>query len=167
MDAILDREFQYHTYIRERIKTEFPDVDEETLADTLEGLTSLNDMLAAIIRSQQEDRVLAQALRARIADMQERQGRIEARADKKRELAASVMERAQVVKLTEPDFTASLRQAPRKLVVVNEVEIPMDYWRPQPPKLDRQLLIQDLKEDKVIPGAQLDNGGMSLAVRVK
>ena len=167
MDALLERELQYHAYVREKVKTEFPDVDEETLADTLEGLTTLHDMLAVIIRSQQEDRVFVQALRSRIAEMQERCQRVETRAEKKREIVASVMERAEVVKLTEPDFTASLRQAPRKLVVTDETEIPTDYWRLQSPKLDRQLLIDDLKHDKVIPGVQLDNGGTTLAVRVK
>ena len=54
--------------------------------DTLEGLSNLPDMLAEVCRSMLEDQAMVSALRGRIGDMQERCGRIEARARKKREL---------------------------------------------------------------------------------
>ncbi len=36
----------HHRYLRERLETAFPDADEETLMDTLDGMTSLTDSLA-------------------------------------------------------------------------------------------------------------------------
>ncbi len=102
------RERTHHRYLRERLEAVFPDADEETLMDTLEGMTSLTDSLAELLRSSQEDQSLASALRSRISDMQEPCARFEERARKKRNLVCTVMEEADLKKLMEPDFTVSL-----------------------------------------------------------
>ena len=49
----------HHHYLRERLESEFPDADEETLRDTLEGLSNLPEMIGAVVRSELEDRALA------------------------------------------------------------------------------------------------------------
>ena len=89
-------ELTHHRYLRERLEAAFPDADEETLMDTLEGMTSLTDSLAELLRSSQEDQSLASALRGRMSDMQERCARFEDRARKKRELVCTVMEEAEL-----------------------------------------------------------------------
>ena len=94
MEITISRELTHHQYLRARLEEEFPDADEETLVDTLEGLSNLPDMLAEVCRSMLDDQAMVSALRGRIGDMQERCGRIEARARKKRELVCSVLERA-------------------------------------------------------------------------
>ncbi len=167
MPEPLMQELAHHQYLRVQLVERFPDVDEETLADTVEGLTDLHEMLAAVLRSQQEDRVLAEALRARIGEMQERLSRIDHRAEKKRELVTTVMERARIDKILQPDLTVSMRQTPRPLVVTDESAIPGEFWRPQPAKLDRKGLIARLKEGLEIAGASLGNGGCTISVRVK
>ncbi len=120
MSQSLIHELSHHQYLRDKLQEEFPDADEETLRDTLEGMTNLTDMLGAVLRSQLDDLALTAALRARIADMQERLARIDARAAKKRELVISTMERADIRKITEADFTVSLRPKPPPLVLVDE-----------------------------------------------
>ncbi len=159
------RELTHHRYLRERLEAAFPDADEETLMDTLEGMTSLTDSLAELLRSSQEDQSLASALRSRMSDMQERCGRFEDRARKKRELVCSVMEEAELKKLMEPDFTVSLRPARAPLMIIDEAAIPGDYWRPQPAKLDRMGLISALSNGRDIPGAVLGNPPMIISVR--
>ncbi len=107
------------------------------------------------------------ALRGRIGDMQERCRRIEARARKKRELVCSVMERADLKKVMEPDLTVSLRPARPPLAVVDEELVPEAFWRPQLPKLDRQGLIAALAAGRDVPGAILGNAPMTISVRTK
>lgn len=161
------RELAHHQYLREKLAAEFPDADEETLHDTVEGMTDLAEMLAAVVRSQLDDLALVSALRVRAADMQQRLLRIEQRTSKKKELLTSVMERAGLKRLTEPDFTVSLRQTQPPLVLVDENEIPSEFWKPQPPKLDRQGLISALRLGRDISGATLGNGGLTISVRTK
>ncbi len=157
----------YHRYLRERLEAAFPDADEETLRDTLEGMTSLTDSLAELLRSSQEDQSLASALRSRMADMQERFSRFEARARKKRELVCTVMDEADLKKFTEPDFTVSLRASRAPLMIIDEAAIPGDYWKPQPAQLDRMGLISALSNGRDIAGAVLGNPPMTISVRTK
>ncbi len=161
------RELASHEYLRERLAAEFPEADEETLTDTLEGLTDLNEMLAAITRSYLEDRCLASALRRRLDEMKARLSRMETSADAKRRILATVMDRAELQKIIEPDFTLSFRVSPPALTVNDEGGIPNDFWKPQPAKLDRQALLQHLKSGQQITGAALNNGAPSIAVRTK
>ncbi len=165
--SLLSRELTHHQYLRERLEADFPDADEECLRDTLEGLTNLTDMLAEVLRSQLEDQAFASALRARMADMQERLSRLDERARKKRELVTSVMEQAGLKKLMEPDFTVSLRPSRPPLTIIDERAIPGDFWKPQAAKLDRQGLISVLGAGRDIPGALLGNAPMTISVRTK
>ena len=91
----------HHQHLFEKLKAEFPDADEETLRDTLEGLTDLPEMLGAVVRSQLDDKSLVIALRGRIGEMKERLARFETRAQKKRDLVMTTMENADLRKLTE------------------------------------------------------------------
>ena len=74
--------------LRERLLVEFPVLDNETIRDTLEGITDLHEMIAAVIRSALVDEALHAGLRSRVDDMKERLSRLELRATKKRQLAA-------------------------------------------------------------------------------
>jgi len=167
MTVQISSELGSYKNIRSRLEELHPDADTETLLDTLEGLSNLPEMLAELLRSSLDDQGLAGALRARVGDMQARLGRLEERARKKRELVTQVMEEADLRKLTEPDFTVSLRPARPPLMVIDETAIPRDYWKPQPDKLDRQGLIAALGSGRDIPGAVLGNPAMTISVRTK
>jgi hypothetical protein len=77
------------------------------------------------------------------------------------------MERADLKKVMEPDLTVSLRPARPPLAVVDEHLVPETFWRPQPPKLDRQGLIAVLSAGHDVPGAILGNAPMTVSVRTK
>ena len=99
--------------------------------------------------------------------MRERLSRLELRSKKKRDLALEALSQVGLSKLAQPDFTASTRPGTPSLVVVTEEAIPPTYWIPQPPKLDRQAVLGELKRGAAIEGAQLSNPKPVLTVRIK
>ena len=167
MSRKLFSELSNHRYLRQQLEEKFPEIDEETLLDTLEGITGLHEMIAEVVRSRQDDLAFIAAVKARISDMQERLARLDQRATTKKEIVASVLERAGIKKITEADFTLSLRSTSPPLVVIEEKHIPEEFWKPQPPKLDRQGLISALKGGRDVPGVALGNGGVTISVRTK
>ena len=96
--------FSATTYraVRERIQTQDPDLDEQTLTDTVEGLTDVHEILAAIVRAALADEALARGLKGRIAEMQERLERLQERAAKRRQIAKDTMVELDLKKLTAP-----------------------------------------------------------------
>lgn len=155
----------YYKAVRERIQSIETDIDEITLADTVEGLTDLHDIIAAIIRSALLDEALVGGIKNRIKEMQERLARFEERAAKRRHIARDVMREAEIKKVTAPDLTVSLRPGMPSLVVMEEALIPEHYWEAQAPRLRRQELVGELKQGKVIPGVQLSSPESVLSVR--
>jgi hypothetical protein len=164
--SALRHDIHLYTYLRQKLLEAFPDADDQTIRDTLEGLTTLHELIAEVIRSALIDEALQSGLRFRLQDMKERLSRLETRAIKKRELALEAMSDAGLRKIEQPDFTASARAGPPSLLVVAEDQVPESYWVPQPPKLDRQALLGDLKRGD-IPGVQLSNPKTVLSVRTK
>ena len=153
--------------LKQRLLEDYPHADDDTLADTLEGITNLHEMIAAVIRSALVDESLHSGLRSRIDDMKERLSRLELRASKKRQIALEAMTEVGLSKLEQPDFTASARAGSPALVVIADETIPEAYWLPQPPKLDRQAILGELKRGIEIPGAQMSNLKPVLSVRTK
>jgi Gp157 protein len=150
---LLQTEVRRYHILRERIIQEFPDTDDETIRDTLEGITDVHGMIAAVIRSALVDEALGSGLRARLDDMKERQSRLEVRASKKRELALQAMSETGLTKLEEPDFTASARAGVPALVVVSEQAVPETYWLTQPPKLDRRVCLASSSAVALLPAS--------------
>src|SRR5918999_3753923 len=118
--AVLPAELARHKVLRTRLLAEIPDLDAETLADTLEGITDLREVLAEVLRSALDDEALAGGLSARLSDMKARLDRLETRARRKRQLVLNAMIEADIAKLPEADFTASLRQGTPTLEVIAE-----------------------------------------------
>jgi hypothetical protein len=157
----------HYRTIRERLRAEDPQIDEQTLADTVEGLTDLHEILTAIIRAALTDEALAVGLKGRIAEMEQRLGRLQDRATKRRQIAKDVMVELDLKKLTAPDFTASIRPGTPALMVIDEAAVPSIYWEPRDPRLNRQGLLADLKQGTEITGVTLSNPEPVLSVRTR
>ena len=153
--------------MRERIRALDPDLDEQTLADTVEGLTDLNEILAAIVRAALADEALAIGLKGRMAEMEGRLQRLQERAAKRRQIVKEVMIESDIKKITAPDFTASIRPGMPALVVLNEEAVPSIYFEPRQPRLKSQELALDLKGGAEVAGATLSNPEPVLSVRTR
>ncbi len=164
MDALALSKIHYQD-VKSRIALEHPDLDEETLADTVEGLTALPEIVEAIIRAALADEALASGLKSHIEAMQGRLQRLVERAAARRGIARDAMVEAGLRKVTAPDFTASIRAGSSSLIILDEALIPNGYWEPRAPKLNRQALLADLKRDGAIAGVALSQPEPTLAVR--
>ena len=167
--AIINLEFSALTYraIRDRIRAEDPQIDEQTLADTVEGLTDLHEIITAIIRSALADEALARASKAgspkcrsdstvcRIglqaaADRQGRDDRTRSQED----------HRAGLYRL-DPPGPAVPAWCSMKL------RCPASTGSRVEPRLKRQELLSELKEGADIEGVALSNPEPVLSVRTR
>jgi Gp157 protein len=157
----------HYRVIRDRIRAEDPQIDEQTLAGTVEGLTDLHEILTAVIRAALTDQALANGLESRISEMQARLDRLQDRAAKRRQIAKDVMAELDLKKITAPDFTVSIRPGLPGLLVLDEAAVPSIYWQPSAPRLNRQGLLSELKGGADIKGVALSNPEPVLSVRTR
>jgi hypothetical protein len=153
--------------ISERIRAQDPQIDDQTLADTVEGLTDLHEILTAIIRAALADDGLATGLTGRIAEMQDRLDRLQDSAAKRRQITKEVMIELDIKKIMAPDFTVSIRPGMPSLLVLDEKAVPSIYWQPVDPRLKRLELLTDLKQGAAVDGVALSNPEPVLSVRTR
>jgi hypothetical protein len=153
--------------IRDRIRAEDPQIDGQTLADTVEGLTDLHEIIAVVVRAALTDEAFANGLKSRVAEMEERLSRMQDRASKRRQIVKEVMVELDIKKITAPDFTISIRPGMPALLVLDEAVVPSIYWQPSAPRLDRQGLLSELKGGAEIDGVALSDPEPILSVRTR
>src|SRR5664279_3142451 len=137
-----------------------------TLADTVEGLTDIHEVLAAIVRTVLFSEALAEGLKGHITVLQGRLERMNQRNAERRRIVRDAMAEADIKKVTAPDFTPSLRAGSPSVVVVEERLVPEAYWEPRQPRLNKLSVLADLKQGVAVPGALLSNPEPVLSVRV-
>lgn len=164
---ILNAELSTYLILSDQLKAQYAEIDEETLRDTLEGISSLPDLIEAIIRASLEDGAFVEALKSRIGEMQERLSRLRARQEAKRTLVLWAMEKASLERHQASDFSLFLRTSPPRLEISDQEKIPGEFFVPQPSKIDRTALSAALKRGDPIDGAHLAPSARGLTVRVR
>jgi hypothetical protein len=139
--------------------------DPDALADTIEGATNLHEAIAAVMAAIDEDTLLHDGIDGMLTNLATRRARVEARMKRRRLAIERAMMAGELPKLELPQATLSIRRVPASLHIVSESLIPERFWVPQPPKLDKKDLAAALKAGQDIPGAALDNGSTTLAIR--
>lgn len=161
VDAI--KEINAATAIKQGIAALTDDAD--AIRDTLEGETNLDAIIRALVVSIDEDKILIDGCTNRIDELRDRKARFEARVDAKRALIAQAMELAEWKKRELDIGTVSLTKGVPQLRVVNEADIPPEFWIVGEPKLDKKAVLAALRDKQNIPGAQLSNAAPSLTIR--
>ncbi len=161
----LRSEAAHYRLLADQIKERFGEIDDETLQDTLQGMSDLPDMIEEIVRSGLEDEAFIVGLKTRMEAMSARLSRFKTRVERKRELATWAMGAAGIPRLDEADFTVFLRQGLQKLAVEDGAKLPEIYLVPQPAKVNRAHLFDALKAGTVVDGASLVFGDPHIAVR--
>jgi hypothetical protein len=135
------------------------DLDAQTIADTLEGISGDLEVkaqgVAHVIRAIEAD---ASAVKQWAKDAAERAKALEARADRLREYLADNMEACGIEKIEGPGVKLSWRNS--SAVVIDEPGlIPVSFMRlpdPPPPAPDKTAIKKAIEAGKEVPGAHIE-----------
>lgn len=148
--------------IAEAVSLAYPD-DVNLLADTLEGETELYEIVGKLLGKIEDANGDVNALKDQIANRTERKGRAEGRIKAIRETICQLMDVARLDKLTLPEATLSRRIVAPKTIVQNADLVPDEYCT-----FTRKPDMAAIKAaNENVAGTALDNGGVSLTVRMK
>src|SRR5450755_3071366 len=164
---LLRSEVTHYLILADALKERFGELDDETLKDTLEGISDLPEAVSAVIRSSLDDEAYILGLKGRLDDLQARLSRLKERYEKKRALARWAMVEADLEKVVAEDLSVSLRKGGEKLEVIDEGRVPEAFFVPQPAKLDRKSLSDALKRGEMVNGALLVLAEPTITVRVR
>ena len=164
---VLRDEAAHYRLLQDQLRMDYATLDDETLADTLEGLSDLPEMIEEIVRSSLEDDAMIAGLKLRAEAMASRLARLKERQHKKRQLAAWALGSAAIPKLQAVDFTVSLSEGAVRLEIGDESALPADYLIPQPPKPDRSAIGAALKQGTAVTGARLVQGQPFIVVQTR
>jgi len=135
------------------------DLDEQTIADTLEGLSGELELkaqnVAYFVRNLEST---VEAINAFTKAQQQRAKAIEARAEGLRRYLQGCMEATGITKIESPGITLSFRKS--SVVVIDEPElIPAEFMRqpePPPPAPDKKAIADAIKAGKEVQGAHVE-----------
>jgi len=130
------------------------DEDYGLLISTVEGESDILEVLDRVVEHAVADSKLAELARLRAR-------RIEARADRARDIATRIVEALAISPLERPVYTASITY-PRKPLVTNADELPPEYIRQS---ADMIAIGKALRAGETIPGAELKNPEPQLTIR--
>lgn len=149
--------------LRERFKEEFAD-DPDLAASMIEGETDIHETIAAAANAVFEDEGRIAGIKTMIDALQGRKSRIEKRIEVMRAAICVALQQAAIKSKDYGFCTVTLKPLPPSAIITDEAAIPSSFWKPQEPKIDKRAILAALKDGKV-PGAELSNGGETVALK--
>lgn len=140
---------------------EDPELPEEAVRDTLEGLEGEITVKAAnVARFIANQESFAEAVEEAAKAMSERAKRLQRRAENIRQYLLVQMQAAGLERIECPEFTVAVRKNPPSVVVDSVGELPSEYFAPPPPppepRPDKKAIAAALKAGAAVPGARLE-----------
>lgn len=161
---LLSKEMEAARVLREQLRDIAGD-DEDAIRDTIEGETNLHEVIRRVVEEISAATANVEGIKAHIEKLKARQERLEAGIETRRAAILNAMAIGEIKKLDAGIATLSRKPVPPKLVVVDETAIPSKFWKRAEPTLDKKALTSALKDEELVPGAQMSNGGETLALR--
>jgi len=131
------------------------ELDPQTFKDTMDSITGAIEEKAIgyanVIKQFQADAKMLGGEEQRLA---ERRHAIETKIGLMQESLFEAMEIAGTPKIKSPKFTVWIQNNPVSVNVTNEKAVPKEFYIPQPPKLDKKQLREELRHGD-IPGVEL------------
>lgn len=139
------------------------ELDEQTIADTLEGLSGELEVkatnVAMFVRNLESS---AEAIKAAEGEMAKRRKSIESRADRIRQYLKDNMDRTGISKIESPYLSLVIKKNPPSVVIDAESQIPAEFFKapppPPPPSVDKKAIADAIKAGKEVPGAHMQAG---------
>ena len=167
MADTLDHAARNELQAAEKLKASLADalaLDPDLLLDTMEGETSLLDIVDALLLSELADAAHVEALKEAKSTLDARKQRYEARQATRRALIEQAMMLLERKKLERPTATLSLSERAPTVKVEDESAIPSRFFTSKP-VLDLVAVKDAVKSGEDVPGAILTNGSVSLTIR--
>ncbi len=145
-------------YLQDAQKLQDLEIDEQTLADTLEAMSGdLETKATNTVMLAKNMRVTAAAIKEAEAAMAARRKAIEARADYLEKRVFNTMLETGITKIECPYFTLSIQANPPSVEVFDALQIPADYLREVPVTYapDKALIKKAIVDGFEVPGAKL------------
>ena len=152
----------------ETLLVQFPELadDEQLRADTFEGETDINAVLAKLVDMSQEAASMADAIKARAAELTARRTRYENKEDAMRSLIRHVMDKASLTKVTLPEATLSIAFRKPAPVITDEAALPPECLKTIT-KPDMTTIKAWVEAGNIPDGVAMGNGTTSLTIRTK
>lgn len=149
-------------YLADLRKLEDLDLDEQTMMDTLEGLSGELEVKATNVAMFCRNlEASADAIKQAEAQMAARRKAIENRAARIRDYLKANMERTGITEIASPHLKLAIRKNPPAVHVEALELVPMEFFKPAlppPPSLDKKAVGDALKAGKDVPGCRLEQG---------
>lgn len=135
------------------------DLDEQTLADTLESLSGdLEAKATNVAMLARNLEATAAAIKEAEGQMAQRRKALEARADGLRRYLLGSMQAAGLQKVESPWLRLAVRANPPSVDVFDAAQVPEQFMRqkpPPPPEPDKTAIKEAIKQGQEVPGCRL------------
>lgn len=138
--------------------------DDSVIHDAVEGETDFFEAVERALDEIAECEIVAAGVKEMQKKLGDRLSRTDARAARLRGMIDQAFHMAEIKSHKFPTATITTKKVSPKLIVTDEAAIPSEFFKPQPPKLDKAAL-KDAASNGPVTGAEMSNGGTTIQIR--
>lgn len=164
--STITEELRVYEEIKAKLLADNPDLDNQTLVDTLEGACDLQDRITNICRAAVEADLQAEVVGQMIKNQTARKKRHEERSERLRSLALWAMQEAGLTKIPAADITIAIGKGRTSVVIADDTALPLEFTE-FVAKPDKAKIKEALDAGQSVPGAHFSNSAPTLTIRTR